>query len=239
MPRQTNAIDKEKLRAAIRKLGKEYVFYLLDDAIDLLPPTKLNKLAAKYIDLKKLQPDAGKKKASLLADVQEFEKASRAGEYYDSFDVNSKNFMEQSMGTTAWISEHGHLLDRCVAEEMNGNQGEVRQAFDILFDLLDYIDEGNDDVIFFADEGGSWQVGVDWNRVLPSWFRVLSITASPAEYAERIDALLDRHNEYGNKKMLAAARRIATPEQKVALDDAIGRRSRKPSFIERLTKAKL
>jgi hypothetical protein len=26
------------------------------------------------------------------------------------------------------------------------------------------------DVIFFADEGGSWQVGVDWERVLPPWF---------------------------------------------------------------------
>ena len=222
MPRQT--IDKDKLRAAIRKLGDEYVFYMLDDAIDLLPPTKLNKLAAKYIDLQKLRPDDKKKKTSLLADVRAFEKASRDGDYYESFDVNSKNYMEQSTGTTAWISAHGRLIDRCVAAEKKGDPSEVRQAFDILFGLLDYIDECNDDVIFFADEGGAWQVGVDWDRVLPHWFKVLAVTTVPEEYAERIDTLLKNHYNYGRKKMLAVARRTATPEQKIALANATGRR---------------
>ena len=223
MPRQT--IDKNKLRAAIRNLGNEYVFYMLDDAIDLLPPTKLNKLVAKYIDLKRLRPDDKKKKACLLTAVQAFEKASRAGEYYDSFDVNSKNYMEQSTGTTAWISEHGRLIDRCVAEEKKEDPNEVRHAFDILFGLLDYIDECNDDVIFFADEDGAWQVGVNWDRVLPHWFKVLSVTAAPEEYAERIDSLLKHHYNYGRKKMLAVARRTATPEQKIALANATGRRA--------------
>lgn len=37
---------------------------------------------------------------------------------------------------------------------------------DVFYMLDDAID-----VIFFADEGGSWQVGVDWERVLPPWFR--------------------------------------------------------------------
>ena len=32
---------------------------------------------------------------------------------------------------------------------------ELREAMDILFGLLDHIDECRDDVIFFADEGGS------------------------------------------------------------------------------------
>jgi hypothetical protein len=30
-------IDRDKLRAAIRKMGTEYVFLMLDDAITLLP----------------------------------------------------------------------------------------------------------------------------------------------------------------------------------------------------------
>jgi len=42
-------IDKIKLRAAIRTLGHEYVFYMLDDAIDLLPQTKLHQLVRKYM----------------------------------------------------------------------------------------------------------------------------------------------------------------------------------------------
>lgn len=36
-----------------------------------------------------------------------------------------------------------------------------------------------------ADEGGSWKVGVEWESVLPAWFRVLSATVGPAEYAQR------------------------------------------------------
>jgi hypothetical protein len=99
---------------------------------------------------------------------------------------------------------------------------EVRQAMDILFGLLDHIDKSNDDVIFFADEGGSWQVGVDWAKVLPVWFKVLSATAEPEEYAERITALLSRHYNYGRDKMLAIARRTATTQQRKALAQAEG-----------------
>ena len=118
--------------------------------------------------------------------MKRFEKASLAGEYYESFSVNSKNYTQQSRGTSAWIAEYGRLLDRCVNDAKKGRPAEVREAMDVLFGLLNHIDKGNDDVIFFADEGGSWQVGVDWARVLPVWFKVLSATAEPEEYAGRI-----------------------------------------------------
>jgi hypothetical protein len=42
-------IDRDKLRAAIRRMGSEYVFYMLDDAITLLPQAKLRKLIAQYL----------------------------------------------------------------------------------------------------------------------------------------------------------------------------------------------
>jgi hypothetical protein len=229
MSREPAAIDRDKLRAAVRKLGHEYVFYMLDDAIDLLPPAKLHQIAKKYLDIKSLRLDSQiKTKANLLVAVKAFDKASRAGEYYESFMVNSKNHMEQSTGTTAWIAEYRRLLDRCVTEEKKGNAADVREAFDILFGLLDYIDECNDDVIFFADEGGAWQVGVDWDRVLPPWFRVLSATVSPGEYAELITALLEHHYNYGRDKMLAVARKTATPEQRKALFDAPARHASRP-----------
>ena len=216
-------IDRDKLRAEVRKLGNEYVFYMLDDAIDLLPPAKLHKIAKKYLDLKRLRPDAEKAtKASLLTDVKLFEKASLAGEYYESFDVSSKNCTQQSTGTSAWIAECLRLLDRCVTNAKKGNPTEVREAMDILFGLLNHIDEGHDDVIFFADEGGSWQVGVDWARVLPAWFKVLSATAGPEEFAGRITALLSHHYRYGRDKMLAIARRTATPHQRKALAEVEG-----------------
>ena len=223
MARKPIQIDRDKLRAAVRKLGNEYVFYMLDDAIELLPPTKLHKLAKKYLDLKGLRPDAEKAaKPSLLADVKRFEKASLAGDYYESFFVNSQNYTQQPGGTSAWIAEYLRLLDRCVIGAENITPAEVRQAMDILFGLLNHIDKCNDDVIFFADEGGSWQVGVDWAKVLPAWFKVLSATAEPEEYAARITALLSYHYSYGRDKMLAIARRTATPDQRQALAEVEG-----------------
>ncbi len=91
-------IDRNKLRAAIRHLGSEYVFYMLDEAIDLLPEAELLKLTKPYIDPSRLEPD-GTADAGLLAAVKAFEKASLAGEYYEDFNVNSTNCTEQSTGT--------------------------------------------------------------------------------------------------------------------------------------------
>jgi hypothetical protein len=218
MPRKPIQIDRDKLRAEVRKLGNDYVFFMLDDAIELLPPAKLHKIAKKYLDLKRLRPDAEKPtRPGLLTDVKRFEKASLAGEYYESFGVNSKNYTQLSAGTSGWIAQYLRLLDRCVMNAKKSNPTEVREAMDILFGLLDHIDKGNDDVIFFADEGGSWQVGVDWAKVLPVWFKVLSATAEPQEYAERITAFLSCHYSYGRDKMLAIAGRTATTHQRTAL----------------------
>jgi hypothetical protein len=105
-------------------------------------------------------------------------------------------------------------------EAKEGQPTEVREAMDILFGLLDRIDECLEDVIFFADEGGSWQVGVDWAKVLPVWFKVLSATAGGAEYAQRILSLVSRHYSYGRDKMLAIAHRTGTPDQRMALTEA-------------------
>ena len=168
--------------------------------------------------MKRLSPDAEKAtRPSSLTDVKRFEKASLAGDYYESFFVNSKNYTQKSAGTSAWIAEYRRLLERCVINAKQSQPAEVCAAMDILFGLLNHIDKGHDDVIFFADEGGSWQVGVDWARVLPVWFKVLSATAEPKEYAERITALLSCHYSYGRDKMLAVARRMATTRQRQAL----------------------
>lgn len=49
MARKPIKIDRDKLRAEVRKLGNERIFYLLDDAIGLLPPARLQKLVRRYI----------------------------------------------------------------------------------------------------------------------------------------------------------------------------------------------
>ncbi len=97
---------------------------------------------------------------------------------------------------------------------------QVCEAFETIFGLLRHIDEGRDDIIFFADEGGSWQVGADWRRVLPAWFTCLAATAQPEEYARRVVETVYGFDGRNGKKHLAAARRIATPAQRKALQAA-------------------
>jgi hypothetical protein len=58
--------------------------------------------------------------------------------------------------------------------------------------------------------------------VLPAWFRVLSITASPEDFAKRITSLLCRHYSYGRDQMRAIARETATREQREALAQTQG-----------------
>jgi len=162
--------------------------------------------------------------------VKLFEKASLAGEYYQSFDVNSKNCTQQSTGTSSWIAQCLRLLDRCVSNASKGNPTEVREAMDILFGLLSRIDECRDDIDFFADEGGSWQVGVDWAKVLPAWFKVLSATAGPEEFAARITTLLSHHYRHDRDKMLAIARRTGTSQQRKALSEFDGGQASRPGW---------
>jgi len=210
VPGQT--IDRYKLRTAIRSLDNQYVYYMLDQAIDLLPQAKLVKLVKSFLDPAKLRPDS-KSKGSLLADVKAFEETSLRGEYYESFDVNYKNCTEISKGTRAWIAECRRLLDRCVEQASKGKHAETRKAMEILFGLLHRIDEGPDDFIFFADEGGSWLVGIDWAKVLPAWFVCISATAGPDEYARRVVEVVDEFEKHNRRKHLFAARRAATQQQ--------------------------
>jgi len=169
----------------------------------------------------KLRPDA-KAKAPLLAEVHAFERASLEGEYYESFNVNSKNFLETSTGTRAWIAECRRLLGRCI-EANKVPRAEVRDALERILGLLRHIDEGHDDIVFFADEGGSWQVGVDWAKVFPCWFTCLAATAPPEDYARHVLAAVDEFERFHRDKHLATARRIATPEQRKALQAATTR----------------
>ena len=93
----------------------------------------------------------------------------------------------------------------------------VREAFGLLFALLRRLDRDPDSVVFFADEGGSWQVGVDWRATLPAYFRCLA-DGTPGEYfAREVDRAIADFADYDRPKHLATARRIASTEQRVAL----------------------
>jgi len=212
-------LDREKLRAAIRNMGGDYIFFMLDDAITLLPEAKLRNLVENYLNTAAFCAD-GTRKQNLLADAIAFQKASLSGSYYNGRAGRGKNRDEDPIETLSWIADCRRLLDRCAKQTAKRNAAEVCQAFEIVFGLLDHIDEGHDDVVSFADESGSCQMGFDWEKVLPAWFRALSATVEPAEYTHRIDAVLNRHCAFKRNRMLAVARNAATPAQRQALPES-------------------
>ena len=144
------ALDRDRVRAAIRALPAEYVRYMLPDAVELLAGQAARRCPA--VDLRRLRPDSKKARANLLADVKAFEHASLAGDFYESFEVNSRNFMELSRGTTHWIEFRG-LLGVCVKQARKGNAARPVRPSVSCSGLLARLDEGRDDVVFFADEG--------------------------------------------------------------------------------------
>jgi hypothetical protein len=168
-PDRRNEADLERL-AAREELGA-----LVGDMV------RLDKLAE------------GKRGAApLLDEVRKFQEASLRGEYYDSFDVNSKNCMQKSEGTENFIADFDKLMGLCVRAAAKSPRTQTREAFGLLFDILRRIDDSPDDVVFFADEAGSWQVGVDWRSVLPAYFRCLADVARRLGFTRaRLTHLLD------------------------------------------------
>ena len=199
-----SGLDRQKIRRAIRRMDNDYVFYLLDDAISLLSDAQLRQLISTYVHPEQfVSPTSAQQ--SLLAEVLGFQNASLAGEYYEELPPAARNRRENSRGTVAWIADYRRLLHRCAAESNSTSSDDICRAFEILLALLDSLDDGSGEGIVFAEEGGSWMMGIDWNRVLPAWFRVLAVTIDSAEYAERVEEIVNRYCHGEQAEMLTLA----------------------------------
>lgn len=218
-------VDIEKLRAALRQMSRGNLLSIANRAIELVPRARLGSLVAGMVRLDLLS--GGTRDAvSLLDEVRKFHDACLRRDYYDSFDVNSKNCMDTSEGTDAFMVEFERLIDKCIRESAKGRSSTVRDSFELLFALLRRLDRDPDSVVFFADEGGSWQVGVDWRAALAAYFRCLA-DGTPAEhFAREVDRAIADFADYDRPKHLATARRVASAEQKVALRSLAARKQR-------------
>ncbi|OGF22019.1 MAG: hypothetical protein A2V63_03660 [Candidatus Eisenbacteria bacterium RBG_19FT_COMBO_70_11] len=210
------AVDLEKLRVTLRRMSRGDLLMVAERAIEIVPRAKLGALVGDNVRLDQLVEEK-RGAAPLLDEVRNFHDASLGGEYYDSFDVSSKNFMDKSEGTDAFIAEFDRLIGKCVCAAAKGPHASLREAFELLFALLRSIDKDPDSVVFFADEAGSWQVGVDWRAVLPTYFRCLVEDTPGDDFAREVDRAIADFADYERPRHLAAARRVANAEQKAAL----------------------
>jgi hypothetical protein len=106
-------LDLEKLRAALRRMSRGNLLMIVDRAIEILPKAKLRRLVG---DMVRLDEFAKGKPGPepLIDEVRRFHDASLRGEHYESFNVNSKNYMDKSKGTEAFIAEFDRLLGKCI-----------------------------------------------------------------------------------------------------------------------------
>jgi hypothetical protein len=209
-------IDRDKVRAQARKLDGAALRVWLDRAIDRLPDEAIPELIADYVHLRDVLADASTK-PDLERSIREFHRDSMAGRYYEDFMVNSRNYRSESHGTEIFIAEHSRLVDACLCAEQAGDLETAADGLNLLIELMREIDRCEREIVFFADEAGSWQVGVLWERVLPAWFRSLSPRLEPDAWAETV---INALNDFAGSQMseiLEAARASGTPQQRDAL----------------------
>ena len=209
-------IDRSKIRNQLKTLSEDGLLVLLYRALDGVPDSRLPALIEGYISLEKVQTTGGQ--AGLLELVREFARASLCQAYVETYNVDWKNSTRMSRGTTTWIAQCNYFLDTCAAQAQEVPSAETREILEIIFALLRQIDKGNDDVIFFADEAGAWQVGVDWKKVLPVYFASLANTAGPEEYARLARGVVNDFDNHAPDLHLREARSAATPAQQEALE---------------------
>lgn len=203
--------DRRQLRAALARLDKPDLLKFLDEMMALVPDIELRNIACCYVDLPQ-----DLTAANLLAEVRSFDRVSRAGDFYEDFSVNSKNFLELASGTECWIDEIKRLF-RCIVTEIPKLPPEdTCEMLGLIIGLLHEVDDENE-IIFWADEGGSWQVGIDWKELITYWLKALAATAMPTDYAQAVTDMVNKFYGEERARYFRLAQKHATPEQRRAL----------------------
>lgn len=225
--------DSKSLRAELRALSRGTLLLIAERAIELVTKDQLVTLLGDIVQINVAPTDARSDAAarngmtSLLDEVRSFHDAAVKGDYYEHVEIKSKGQREQSGGTDAFIAEFDRLTRKCIGAltadiepgVSDSFAREVRDCFELLFVLLRHIDEGNDDVLAFSDDGSSLDVGVNWRMVLPAYFKCLAETeaSSPEEFARTVDEAIAEFAEHDRSRYMDAARMAANEAQRSAI----------------------
>ena len=129
--------------------------------------------------------------------------------------------MSHSRGTAAFIAECHRLLHLLCRASLAGRPRDARAGLELLFVLFREIDRFEVDIVYFADEAGAWQIGVDWREALPAWIRGVAAEASPEEFAAKVVRAIEEFAPRDREMVIERAIAIASTEQA----EALGRRS--------------
>jgi hypothetical protein len=158
---------------------------------------------------------------TVLENIQTFQKKSLQGDYYAPFDINSKNCMDIPEETEMWFEKLAELLLECTRLSAQGDHTIAVECFNKLFELMDQMESGNDEIIF-ADEYGMWMLPIYKKQYIKAYLESSAKILNPEEYVETILPLLSRDSrESCHNKIYENAIRTANTKQKTLLDEHI------------------
>ena len=210
-------IDSSVVLAELRTLSRGNLLVIAERAAELISADQLSALLGDFVKLEADACKAIRAVATLYDDARRFFDAAMAGHYYEVVEINNRGRQEQSMGTDAFVAEFDRLVRRCTHAAGQGEFVGVRNSIELLFALLRHVDEGNDDVLFFADGGGSLNVGVNWHSTFPAYFKSLAAILAPVEFARTVVSTIDEFGSCGRPDYLAAAHVVANDAQRTAI----------------------
>lgn len=211
-------IDFNSVHAELLAMDRGSLLIIAQRAVELLPATQLSALLADFVQLAAPPAEMGNAPVTLLDEVRAFYDAAMTGKYYETIEINNRGRQEQSEGTDAFISEFDRHLRRSIRAAEQEMHSEARSSFELLFGLLQHIDEGNDGMLFFADDGSSLDVGVNWRTALPAYFNCLAKVSSPEEFARTVGEAIESFVDYDRPWFTDVARNVANDSQRAALD---------------------
>lgn len=209
-------MNRKAIRDMLSKVGESYRLELLYRAIDRLPEEQMVDVFGelmRYCD----QDELAGPTPDVFEEVETFVGESKKGAFYDDIDINSQNFTDKSDGTNRWIAECCRLLGLLVESTEVEPTQHTAEAFDSIFGLLRQINRGDDTIVFFADEGGAWQVGVEWESVVPVWSQCLATFEAPETCATKTLELIDEFASYHRETLVQAVTAVLPDEHARAL----------------------
>lgn len=211
-------IDFTAVRTELRALNRGSLLIIAERALELMPAAQLSTLLGDFVRLKARTAGAGNAPVSLLDEVRAFYRAAMAGKYYEAVAINNQGRQIQSESTDAFIADFGRLLRDFVRASDNLVDSTATVGFELLFGLLRHIDEGNDNVLFFADDDGISTIGINWRTTLPAYISSLARTSLPDEFGHTVDATIEDFAREDRPYYLTVARNAASHAQRISLD---------------------
>jgi hypothetical protein len=210
------AVDLDKLRVALRRMSRGNLLMVAERAIEIVPRAKLGALVGDMVRLDQLAE--GKRGAApLLDEVRKFHEASLRGEYYDSFGVNSKNFMDKSEGHRGVYRRVRTAGRQVRLRRREGAAASGARGFRVVLRAASPHRRGSRQRRLLRRRAGLVAGRRGLAAALPAYFRCLADGSSSEEFAREVDRAISDFADYERPRHLAAARRVGNAEQKAAL----------------------